>query len=149
MEEEIRETTPFKKSVITPLAMGKETPPWWCSSSITQGQSRRWSFDHSNMIPGLVDKAVLCLELMKIKSNQSWSAKCWWSKTDRKSVICKSSEQHKRADPVFLWGTQVSQPQGLVLALPLLYHEGMWVQGDASPSLSLTKQVQRVDPTAM
>lgn len=38
---------------------------------ISQEQSRWQSFVHSSSTPGLVAKAILCLEHIKIKSNQT------------------------------------------------------------------------------
>lgn len=53
-----------------PLAMGKETPHWWCYSYISQGQSR-WSFVHPSLMPGLVARAVSCLGHIKKKKKDS------------------------------------------------------------------------------
>jgi hypothetical protein len=49
-----------------------------------QSEAERWqSFVHPSLMPGLVAKGVLCLELIKIKSNQIQAAECERMKTER------------------------------------------------------------------
>lgn len=50
-----------------PLAMDKETPCWWWCSYFSQGHSRWQLFVHPSF-------AILCLELIIIKSNQIQAA---------------------------------------------------------------------------
>ena len=52
--------------------MGKETP--WCCSYISQGQSRMQFFVHPSLMPALVAKTLLYLDLIKIKSNPDSTA---------------------------------------------------------------------------